>query len=160
VINDSTVTIRPATLADVPAILALQRQSPTSAQWSEAQYRDLISSKRPQRLMLAAESATGGLLGLLVAHDIGVEWELENIVVAPHSRRGGIGQSLLTALIERAKQSNSETVFLEVRESNVAARTLYEKCGFRPTGRRKSYYSNPLEDSILYRLNFPRLVSS
>ena len=151
--NDSTVTIRSATLADIPAILALQRQSPTSAQWTEAQYRDFVSPDGRQRLMLAAEATTSGPLGLLVAHHIGTEWELENIVVAASSRCGGIGRRLVTALIERAKQSNSETVFLEVRDSNVAARALYEKCGFRQTGRRKSYYSNPLEDAILYRLN-------
>ena len=152
-INDSPVTIRPTTLADIPAILALQRQSPTSAQWTEAQYRDFASRAGPQRLMLAAESATRGLLGLLVAHPIGTEWELENIVVTPNSRRACIGRRLLTALIERAKQSHSQTVFLEVRESNVAARGLYEKTGFRQTGLRKSYYSNPLEDAILYRLS-------
>ena len=141
-------------------ILALQRQSPTSAQWTETQYRDFASPAGPQRLMLAAESATSGLLGLLVAHHIGAEWELENIIVAPNSRRAGIGRRLLSALIERAKQSQSETVFLEVRESNVAARALYVKCGFRQTGRRKSYYSNPLEDAILYRLNRCSSVSS
>jgi ribosomal-protein-alanine N-acetyltransferase len=42
-------------------------------------------------------------------------------------------------------------VFLEVRESNAAARTLYENAGFEQTGRRRSYYTSPLEDAILYR---------
>jgi ribosomal-protein-alanine N-acetyltransferase len=42
-------------------------------------------------------------------------------------------------------------VFLEVRESNSAARTLYEKAGFEATGLRKSYYANPVEDAVLYR---------
>jgi ribosomal-protein-alanine N-acetyltransferase len=42
-------------------------------------------------------------------------------------------------------------VFLEVRESNAAARALYANAGFEQTSRRKSYYANPLEDAILYR---------
>ena len=51
-------------------------------------------------------------------------------------------------------------MFLEVRESNAAARTLYEKAGFEQTGRRHSYYTSPLEDAILYRLRAlrPELV--
>ena len=46
-------------------------------------------------------------------------------------------------------------MFLEVRESNIAARKLYEKAGFEPTGRRKSYYTDPLEDALLYRRSLP-----
>lgn len=100
-----------------------------------------------------AEATATKILGFLVAQHIAPDWELENMVVTPELQRAGIGHRLLVALIETAKQTSSEAVFLEVRESNVAARGLYENCGFRQTGRRKSYYSNPLEDAILYRLD-------
>ena len=56
----------------------------------------------------------------------------------------------MLALLVRTQNTNSESVFLEVRESNSAARSLYEKLGFQQTGRRKSYYANPIEDAILY----------
>jgi ribosomal-protein-alanine N-acetyltransferase len=54
-----------------------------------------------------------------------------------------------------AKRTNSTSVFLEVRESNTAARTLYERAGFEQSGRRESYYTNPPEDAILYRFTLP-----
>jgi len=56
----------------------------------------------------------------------------------------------MEALLVQARQTNSDAVFLEVRESNTAARRLYQKLGFEETGRRKSYYSNPVEDAVLY----------
>lgn len=83
------------------------------------------------------------------------EWEIENIVVAPKVRRKGIGRQLVDALLAAAGETNSESVFLEVRESNAAARKLYESAGFQQNGRRKSYYSDPPEDAILYRKDLP-----
>jgi [ribosomal protein S18]-alanine N-acetyltransferase len=58
-------------------------------------------------------------------------------------------------LLSAAKERNGEAVLLEVRESNLAARRLYEKTGFVQAGVRKSYYVNPLEDAILYRYDLP-----
>jgi len=110
---------------------------------------------------MAEESSTSdaadALLGFLVARRVASEWELENIVVTPSARLRGCGRRLLDALIAHATQTNGESVFLEVRESNAAARALYGRAGFRETGRRKSYYDNPVEAAILYGL---RLSSS
>lgn len=83
---------------------------------------------------------------------IAAEWELENIVIVPAERRRGLANQLLEVLVAAARSTNSESLFLEVRESNLAARSLYEKAGFQLTGSRKSYYSNPPEDAVLYHL--------
>jgi ribosomal-protein-alanine N-acetyltransferase len=91
------------------------------------------------------------LLGFLVARHLAPEWELENLVVAPTIRRKGLGKRLLDGLLAHADGTNSDAVFLEVRESNASARALYESAGFAQTGRRKSYYAEPQEDAILYR---------
>jgi ribosomal-protein-alanine N-acetyltransferase len=91
------------------------------------------------------------MLGFLIAHRLGLEWELENIVIDPAARRKGLGAQLLRELLARAREANSGSVFCEVRESNLAARALYEKLGFAETGRRKGYYSSPTEDAILCR---------
>jgi ribosomal-protein-alanine N-acetyltransferase len=91
-------------------------------------------------------------LGFLVARHIAPQWELENIVVASAARRKGVGKRLLDTLLAHAMSTNSDTVFLEVRESNTTARSLYESRGFHETGRRKSYYTNPQEDAVLYCL--------
>ena len=163
--NPKPVTIRAATAADIPFMMNLERSCPTAAHWSEQQYRQLFqtSGTGSERLVLvicgtgatAADSSTGDrgetLLGFLVARRVVSEWELLNIVVAP--RRKGCGQRLVDALLVYAAHTNSDSIFLEVRESNAAARALYHRAGFRQTGQRKSYYTNPTEDAILYARN-------
>jgi len=91
------------------------------------------------------------LIAFLIANQLGAEWELENVIVHPDFRRKGLGTRLLDELLARARAANSESVFLEVRESNKAAQALYLKRGFELAGRRKGYYRNPPEDAILYR---------
>ena len=146
--------IRPATLADIPSILQLDQQSATAGHWTEEQYRQAFR-RSGARLVLIAEDEETSPVGFLIAQHLAPEWELENIVVTPTARRKGLGERLVEALLNAAKKTNSTTVFLEVRESNTPARTLYEKTGFEQTGRRKSYYTNPSEDAVLYRLTLP-----
>jgi ribosomal-protein-alanine acetyltransferase len=144
--------------------MSLERRCATAAHWTEEQYHQAFQGESVGRLVLVAEGSLliapdletnsnkpPGLLGFLVARHLAPEWELENIVVASTARRKGIGQRLLDALLGAARETNSGSVFLEVRESNVAARTLYQKAGFKQTGLRKSYYTNPPEDAVLYR---------
>jgi ribosomal-protein-alanine N-acetyltransferase len=59
---------------------------------------------------------------------------------------------LLGEFLELARAEGAETVFLEVRASNQAARFLYEKWAFLEAGRRKAYYRNPVEDAVVCRL--------
>ena len=152
--------IRPATAADIPYIMSLERQSATAGHWTDQQYRQVFQPESPPRLVLVAETepprglkadAASGILGFLIAQHVAPEWELENIVVAPAARRKGIGKRLLDALLLTARESNSNTVLLEVRDSNTSARALYEKAGFKQIGHRPSYYTSPSEDAILYR---------
>ena len=149
--------IRPATLADIPSIMKLERQSATAGHWTEEQYRQAFQREGAERLVLVgcgpASNRNLPRQASWLPSISAPEWELENIVVASTSRRKGLGKRLLNALLAAAKKTNSTAVFLEVRESNAAARTLYEKTGFEQSGRRKSYYTNPSEDAILYRLS-------
>lgn len=145
-------------------MMDLERACPTAAHWTEQEYRQLFQTLGggPERLVLVARDTPeapsesdcapqgGVLFGFLVARLVASEWELENIVVSDAVRRHGVGMRLLEALLARARQTNSNSVFLEVRESNEAARSLYLKAGFKQTGRRKSYYTNPQEDAVLY----------
>lgn len=132
--------------------MALERSCHTAAHWSEQQYRDLFSGAagKPSRMAWLGEGS-GEVLGFLVAARLAAVWELENIVVARVAQRKGLGKALLEALLTEAAKTENASVFLEVRESNLAARGLYAKAGFQVTGRRKSYYNNPQEDAILYR---------
>lgn len=158
------MTIRLATIADIAAMMSLEQVCPAAARWRESQYRQAIrpGSGDPQRLVLVTETAPAPdagvesdpcsrILGFLLARHVAPEWELENIIVAPDARRKGLGRQLVEALLAHARRADSEAVLLEVRESNTAARKLYERAGFLQTGRRKSYYAGPPEDGILYR---------
>jgi len=162
-----TMKVRPATLADIASMIQLERQCLGASHWTEGHYQQLFGGESggAERLALVIETSAAGnlaqgesrerrpLLGFLIAHQVPPEWELENIAVDPSMRRTGLGSKLLAALLVRARQTNSESVFLEVRESNQTARHFYEKAGFRQTGRRKSYYAQPFEDAILYQLS-------
>jgi ribosomal-protein-alanine N-acetyltransferase len=83
---------------------------------------------------------------------LGDEWEIENIAVAQSSQRRGLGSALLQRLLEEARTEKAQSILLEVRESNLVARTFYEKFFFSEYGRRAGYYHNPSESAILYRL--------
>jgi [ribosomal protein S18]-alanine N-acetyltransferase len=164
------VCVRTANLDDVPAIMHLQQQTPDATRWFPQQYADLfrIRTDRSRHYAWVVEgdseaqsrNITGNAPGIpaflvaafLVAHRVDSEWELENIVVAEGARRGGIGARLLGELVAHARSERGSRIYLEVRESNRAARSLYRKLGFEETGLRKSYYSDPSEDAILCRL--------
>ena len=58
-----------------------------------------------------------------------------------------------------AAECKIENILLEVRESNTAARSLYDSLGFRPVGVRKNYYKNPVENAILMDLRIGKVES-
>jgi ribosomal-protein-alanine N-acetyltransferase len=149
------VAIRSAALNDVSAILAIEQQAPGAAHWTAEQYQKLVGSG----VVLVAEEAAeeaGKLCGFVCANAVAGEWEIENIVVAAEFLGRGVANELLRALIQRAANGAASAILLEVRESNLPARRLYEKNGFREVGRRRVYYRDPVEDAILYALRFDR----
>jgi ribosomal-protein-alanine N-acetyltransferase len=73
------------------------------------------------------------------------------VAVALEERGRGTGRRLIEAALERVRQRGARECFLEVRESNVIARSLYERCGFQAIGRRRSYYTRPVEDALVMR---------
>ena len=142
--------IRPATLADLPAMASLEREAVSAAHWSEAGYRDIFKQDAPRRIALVNSHQNGAIEGFIVARMNDENCDLENIVVANSARRQGMGSRLLQALIAEARRQRAARILLEVRQSNAGACTFYEKFGFALDGRRKSYYSNPVEDALLY----------
>jgi ribosomal-protein-alanine acetyltransferase len=146
-----SVTVGHANFADIPDLLALQNECPTAAHWSRAQYEEALGDSGPRRLTLVAKEE-GSITGFVVARVLNQEWEIENIMIASATRRRGGGTRLLRELLEIARKEDAEAIFLEVRESNRAARAFYEKLHFIQNGRRPRYYSRPQEDAMLYRL--------
>ncbi len=140
--------IRPATRADVPALLALERLCFPDP-WSE---RGMIESlETPNGGGLVADSARG-IIGYLITREVGGSGEILNLAIAPGFRRRGVGEELLRVGLAELGGRGVAEVFLEVRESNQAARGLYERAGFRVVGARRGYYRSPTEDALVMRL--------
>lgn len=100
----------------------------------------------------------GKLQGFAISHQIFEDATLMDICIEPESQGLGLGCLLLDNVITSAREKGAETLFLEVRESGVAARGLYIKNGFVETGCRKGYYktADGTEDAILMALTFSR----
>jgi len=146
------MTIRSATPADIPHMLSLAQQAETAAHWAEREYHALFAAEAPKRIVLVADEY-GTLAGFLIARADLDEWEIENVVVAQGHRRTGVGSAVVEELLHQAATAKATSVLLEVRESNAAARVLYEKLGFQQIGRRPAYYANPAEDALLFKFS-------
>jgi ribosomal-protein-alanine N-acetyltransferase len=134
-------------------MMALEKRAATAAHWSGEQYQALFRGSDPGRVALVMQEESG-LQGFVIARVLGEAWEIENIAIAGPARRRGLGTRLLGELLDLARGQGAVAVFLEVRESNHAARALYEKWAFLESGHRRRYYRDPEEDAILYRLGF------
>ena len=77
------------------------------------------------------------------------EGNVTNVAVHPSYRRQGVAETLLKEMERRAKEKSVTIFFLEVRQSNEAAKKLYEKLGYSPIGTRKRFYERPVEDAIV-----------
>ena len=143
--------IRTAKPADIPTLIHLASQAKTSVQWSYEQYEQAIHSPQPRRIAVVLEEQSK-IQGFLIGQAIDREWELENIVVASATQRRGLGSHLLNYFLDLVRCEHAESVFLEVRESNHAARGFYGKFAFQQIGRRAKYYTNPSEDALTFRL--------
>ncbi|MCM3903409.1 MAG: ribosomal protein S18-alanine N-acetyltransferase, partial [Pyrinomonadaceae bacterium] len=119
-----------------------------------AYYSELQGNNR--RLMLVARVArpleqvkSDQIAGYIVARLAANELHINNVAVRIEYRRRGIGSALLTHILEEGQVMAATAAFLEVRAGNSLAQALYEKCGFRGVGRRRNYYSAPMEDALI-----------
>jgi ribosomal-protein-alanine N-acetyltransferase len=145
--------IRQSVPFDLAAILRIEQSNANAAHWTEDAYSELWNNPQSSRVCFVADSE-GELLGFVVAREIAGEWELENIAVLPALQQQGIGRALLERLLSVISAAAGQKLLLEVRESNLAARKLYEREGLLVTGRRKMYYRDPTEDALLYEKKF------
>jgi len=106
--------------------------------------------------VLIAKIVTDGSVGAPVRNIAGyicfwwVEGEIQilNIAVSSKYRRKGIARKLMELAISKGREKRAAFISLEVRESNLAARMLYETLGFRITGRRPNYYGVVTESGV------------
>lgn len=145
-------SIRPATVADVPAVTAAERRC-FADPWSAESIASLFESKAFVGLVGERTGPGAELVGYLFARAIADEAEVLNIAVIPEDRGRGLGGLLLDRGLAALERRAMSSVFLEVRESNQPARLLYLSRGFRPVGLRANYYRKPLENALILRRN-------
>jgi [ribosomal protein S18]-alanine N-acetyltransferase len=143
------VVLQTATPADLPEVTALERAC-YSDPWPPSAFTSLPGNDRVF-FVLARDASNARLAGFGIAWFVMDEGELANLAVAPDSRGKGIGTALLEAVTSDALGRGTSQLYLEVRESNSAARHMYEAAGFQEVGRRKGYYRQPVEDALILR---------
>ena len=148
------VAIRTANASDVADVVAMERAC-YSDPWPATSFTALPADHRVF-FLVARDASTQALLGFAVAWHVMDEGELANLAVAPGARRRGIGTALLEAVTSDALGRGTSQLYLEVRESNTAARQMYAAAGFEQVGRRKKYYRQPVEDALILRRTLTR----
>lgn len=98
------------------------------------------------------------ILGYCNLRILAGEGEVQRIAVLPRYRRLGVARKMMETMVTCARDSQVSAVSLEVRQSNLPARNLYESFGFRAESVRKGYYRNPAEDAlIMWKREFDKI---
>jgi [ribosomal protein S18]-alanine N-acetyltransferase len=135
------------TLSDLPAIMRIERESFTTP-WRELTFQGLLLRADTD---LIGSLQGGELVGYAVAWTVEDQAEIGNVAVAPAQRGRGLGRLLVEKILGMVVGRGARQCFLEVRESNLGARRLYEQANFQVVGRRRNYYSKPTEDALVMR---------
>lgn len=147
--------IRRARPDDISALVALDAMVSASP-WQPVHFAsacregEVAGGCRAQEYALVAEVG-GESAGFVVISAVLDEASILNVAVQPSLQRRGIALALLRAALAAIRESGGKRCQLEVRESNTAARRLYEKFGFRVDGMRRNYYpaQSGREDALL-----------
>lgn len=137
-----TTILEAAHLPDVAELERLCFGNP----WSEQALSLLLESGNFGIVALDEDGVPCAYVGLIVALD---EGEITNVATHPSQRRKGYAKAALLALTAEATRRGVRRLTLEVRESNTAAKALYESLGFSLCGKRKHFYRFPCEDALV-----------
>jgi ribosomal-protein-alanine N-acetyltransferase len=133
-------------LEDLPSVQLIEAASFTMP-WPAHAYRSELETNRlAQYLVIRAGDEVVGYAGVWLMVD---EAHITTFAIHPAWRRRRLGERLLLAVLDVARTRRAREATLEVRLSNLAARRLYEKYGFRPVGLRPNYYSDDHEDALI-----------
>ena len=140
----------PMNINDLDKVYRLELDS-YNFPWTREILRDCILYKYDSFEVLF----NNNLIGYIISKIAYPETHILNLTVEKKFRKKGIGKSLVELIISDARLRNSENIILEVRVSNIEARSLYEKLNFKLIGIRKDYYesSNGREDAYVLKLD-------
>jgi ribosomal-protein-alanine N-acetyltransferase len=144
------LVVRVMANADVDAVAGIERALYPNP-WRREDFAGLVDARGAFAWVAAAGGA--GIVGYAVAWVAADEAELANLAVAVPWQRRGIGTRLIDFACRTAREQGARTMWLDVRVSNFAARSLYARQGFRVVGVRRGYYARPREDALVMALD-------
>jgi ribosomal-protein-alanine N-acetyltransferase len=110
--------------------------------WNDGEFHSLLSQQPVYGFLALKEGVLGRMAGgFVLGRAVAGEAEILTIGVDQRFERAGLGWRLMQAALLEARMRGAENIFLEVDETNVAARRLYDKLGFAKAGERKAYYA-------------------
>ena len=143
--QNGRLEIREMKKTDLPEVARIEKEN-FSIPWSEHGFADSMEQENTCFLSACKNGSIVGYCGYLQVLD---EADITNVSVDAASRRDGIGESMLQELMRRGAQKGIKAFTLEVRESNLAAISLYQKLGFASAGIRKNFYDAPKENAVI-----------
>jgi [ribosomal protein S18]-alanine N-acetyltransferase len=145
----SALIVRNAEYSDIERIVAIGTQSGINV-WKREDY---VSEIVRADSYLTVSETKGVISGFLSARFVSFDqsFEIYNVAISSEYKKQGHGTALVERLCEYCRISRVGNVYLEVRESNVSAVEFYKKNGFTICGKRKNFYSSPVEDAILMK---------
>jgi len=139
-------------LEQIEDVLTIEEASFTNP-WTREMYLAELQNRGVSFCFLA-RGDDGQAVGFCSVWRVVDELHINNLAVLPAFRRSGIGSDLLQYVLQHGAGLGARRATLEVRQSNEAARLLYEHFGFAVAGVRRSYYTKPVEDAlVLWREN-------
>ena len=157
-VRDNCCLFRESTAADKTAIREILREANLSLHPSnDPSNKSGNKSGSPALPVIGSTliylcELNGEVIAVLQWRHLGEEAEILDVAVPTRHRRKGYARFLLKNFLALAQKRGTSEIFLEVRESNVAALALYREFGFEATGRRPNYYRDPMEAALLLRL--------
>ena len=132
------ISLRLATRADLRAICAIDQASFTQP-WQPHTFEQALNDSK--YIVLVAQS-NEMVCGFGVAYTVGDEGEIATFAVDAAMRGQGVGDAIFNGLLAECTSRGAHMVFLEVRQSNLAAQRLYKRFGFEVVGQRRNYYED------------------
>ncbi len=142
-------TVREGETADAEAIAKIENEC-FSEPWSENAITNSINSST--KFFVAEKD--NKLIGYISINTVLDEGYINNIAVTADYRSSGVGRLLLARLMRLSRELSLSFISLEVRASNQAAISLYEKFQFKQEGLRRGFYQNPREDALIMTRRF------
>jgi len=144
-LSQEKLTIAPMVLEDLDGVMQIERDS-FLYPWSRNSFQEELLTNR-FAYYITAKDADGFIIGYAGIWILFDEGHITTIAVKPLCRHKGVGSLLLAHLLKKAQSEGACKVFLEVRDSNLQARRIYERFGFKVIGKRKRYYFD--EDALI-----------